>query len=418
MKVAVVGGGAAGVAATYRLSAKHTVILYERAPILGGHIRTVGRNARPNGPAADGFDPARPLEAGVVEFDRASFTHFTALMGELDVELRPAEIFTSLYRPDGAWHSPGLLKASPLGRRWKLRGLLRALPLGPRRWRFDRRARVADPATLRAQTMRDWLPPGPMGDWIRALMTYAWSTPYPETPSVGAAMGVPVQRQFMCDPLDWVTIVGGVYTWVERAIDRAQSQGAEVRCDTSVDAIHRRGDGITIESSNGTDHVDAVVLATSPGQIPKLLADPDAEERRRFGAWTDHETHTLVHRDRGFLDRRGVREPTAFDLFVEGERGGYNALLNHLCGYPRRDATLYGLSLGIDHLIDPAQVIHRQPHTAPRYTQPALLHRPEVIAHNGHRSTWVAGAWLGNGLHEGAIASAEAVARGLTRSGA
>ena len=44
--------------------------------------------------------------------------------------------------------------------------LLRALPLGPHRWRFDRRASGADPATLRGQTMRDWLPPGPMSDWI------------------------------------------------------------------------------------------------------------------------------------------------------------------------------------------------------------------------------------------------------------
>lgn len=419
MKVAVVGGGAAGVAATYLLSAQHAVTLYERAPILGGHIRTVGRNARPNGPAADGFDPARPLEAGVVEFDRVSFTHFTALMAELGVELRPVDIFTSLYRPDGAWHSPGLLRASARRRwaqgerSWALRGLLRALPLGPHRWRFDRQASGADPAALRGQTMRDWLPPGPMGDWIRALMTYAWSTPYPETPRVGAALGVPVQRHFLCDRLDWVTIVGGVYTWVERAIEWARSRGAEVRCATPVDAIHRRADGIAVESSAGADAFDAVVLATSPGQIPRLLADPDPDEQRRFGAWTDHDTHTLVHRDRGFLDRRGVVEPTAFDLFVDGERGGYNALLNHLCGYPRRDATRYGLALGIDHLIDPGQVIHRQPHTAPRYTQPALYHRPEVIAHNGHRRTWVAGAWLGNGLHEGAIASAAAVSRGL-----
>ncbi len=411
--IAIVGGGAAGIAACYLLAPAHRVTLYERAPILGGHIRTVGGNVAPNGPAASAFDPARPLEAGVVEFERSSFVCFTALMAELDVELRPVRLSTSLYRPDGAWHAPGLVRRARQPWPWRLRALAAGLPLVPARLRFDRRARAVDPAELRLQPMADWLPAGPLGDWIRALMTYAWSVPYAETRAVPAALGVPVQRHFLCDPLDWVRIVGGVSTWIDRAIERARGHGAQIRCATPVDAIRRTGDGITIESADGIARHDAVVLATSPGQIPRLLADPDGDEVRRFGALGDHETHTTVHADRGFLDARGVVEPTAFDLFVEGGRGGYNALLNDVCGYDRRAETRFGLSLGIDHLIDPARVIHRQPHIAPRYTVDALAHRDGIIAHNGHRQTWVAGAWLGDGLHEGAISSAARVAAAL-----
>ena len=35
MKIAIVGGGAAGVAACYLLAPAHRVTLYERAPLLG-----------------------------------------------------------------------------------------------------------------------------------------------------------------------------------------------------------------------------------------------------------------------------------------------------------------------------------------------------------------------------------------------
>lgn len=411
MKIAVVGGGAAGVAATHLLAPHHRVTLYEKAPILGGHIRTVGGNIAANGPAAAAFDPARPLEAGVVEFDRASFVYFTALMADLDVELRPVPVFTSLYRPDGAWHSPGLLRAADRPWPWRLRGIARALTLAAAHRRFDKRAAAADPRALDRQTMAEWLPPGPLGDWIRALMTYAWSVPYPETRAVPAAFALPVQRHFLCDALEWVRIVGGASTWIDRAVDRAERHGAEIRRSTAIDAICRSHDGIVIESSDGIWHHDAVVIATSPGQIRRLLADADGDERRRFGAWTDHDTHTLVHRDPGLFERRGVEAPTAFDLFVDDGRGGYNALLDDLCGYDRGAA--YGLSLGIDHLIEPARVIHRQSHRVPRYTVDAICHRRDVIEHNGHRKTWIAGAWLGDGLHEGAIASAARVAAAL-----
>lgn len=424
MRIAIVGGGAAGIAAAWLLAPAHAVTLFEAQPILGGHIRTVGGNVPANGPAADAFDPARPLEAGVVEFDRASFVHFTALMAALDVELRPVDIATSLYRPDGAWHSPGLIRRARQSWRWRLRAASNAAPLAPARVRFDRRARRATAEDLRHAPMADWLPSGPFGDWIRALMTYAWSVPYGETRAVPAALGVPVQRHFLCDPLDWVTIVGGVSTWIERAVRGAQAHGAVIHRETPVHAIYRCHDAIAddssddihairIESSVGPSHHDAVVLATSPGLIPRLLGDMDGDEVRRFGAWTDHQTHTLVHCDRGFLAARGVVEPTAFDLFVEDGRGGYNARLDALCGYPARGGPGFGLALGIDHLIDPARIIHRQPLLAPRYTVDAFAHRDAVIAHNGHRDTWVAGAWLGDGLHEGAIASAARVAERL-----
>lgn len=55
------------------------------------------------------------------------------------------------------------------------------------------------------------------------------------------------------------------------------------------------------------------------------------------------------------------------------------------------------------------KIIHRQQHNTPLYSVAAIRYRNEVVATNGENHTYHAGAYLGEGLHEGAISSAFAV---------
>ena len=92
--------------------------------------------------------------------------------------------------------------------------------------------------------------------------------------------------------------------------------------------------------------------------------------------------------------------------------GAYNAHLNRLCGAAGCGRE-YALSFGLEGEIDPETVVHRQRHLTPRYTVEAFQWRDEVVVDNGSHRTWHAGAWLGDGLTEGAITSGQRVAVGL-----
>ncbi len=99
-------------------------------------------------------------------------------------------------------------------------------------------------------------------------------------------------------------------------------------------------------------------------------------------------------------------------MFQNNTQGdcGYNAYLNRLYGIDAERYGHYSLAYNLDKQIDPHKVMHVQKHQTPFYSVEAMRHRHEVIATNGANHTFHAGAYLGNGLHEGAISSAYAVA--------
>jgi uncharacterized protein len=96
MKIAVIGGGASGMVSAYLLDRQgHHVTVFERQPMLGGHIRTLNKNVQPNQ-----ADCAEIIECGVLEFPTA-FTDFIALMKELNVELEPVSIGSGMFFNNG-----------------------------------------------------------------------------------------------------------------------------------------------------------------------------------------------------------------------------------------------------------------------------------------------------------------------------
>ena len=55
-------------------------------------------------------------------------------------------------------------------------------------------------------------------------------------------------------------------------------------------------------------------------------------------------------------------------------------------------------------------IVHIQNHHTPLYTTESFEYRDEIVETNGENNTYYVGAYLGDGLHEGAITSAFRVA--------
>lgn len=407
MNIAVVGGGTSGLVAAWLLGDRHGVTLFEADSVVGGNVRTLGGNV-----ARAGLPPSVRLDAGVIEFDRLHFPRFHALMAELGVEMRDVPATTGLFLADGrSFHAPDRLEREYPDRIGRGLETLRHVPLLLARRRFLARVAGRDEGDLVDRSLSDFLDADVFGTWVKLLVTYAYSIPACRAGDVGASLAVPMLRQFL-DSSEWTSVVGGTWTYVERILHGLR--GA-VRTDAPVSRVTRDPEGVLVSlPGQEPERFDAVVFAVTPDRILAILGDATEDERRRFEPWRVNEARTLVHSDTGLYARRGIRYYSEFDLFETGPgEGGYNAYLNRLCGVPDDAGIHYGLSLGIDDEIRSECVIHEQRHATPAYDVESLRSRAEIRAANGEGRTWYAGAWLGDGLQEGAVRSAEAVAVGL-----
>lgn len=151
------------------------------------------------------------------------------------------------------------------------------------------------------------------------------------------------------------------------------------------------------------------MFAAPPDQVMALLANPTDAETKRFSAWKGNHVTTTVHKGTSMYDNHGIQQPSEFDFFQTGGDWGYNACLNQLCGIP--SAQHHFRSFQLENLIAQDQIIHIQKHHTPLYATESFRYRDEVVATNGENNTYHAGAYLGDGLHEGAIISASRVAK-------
>ena len=158
---------------------------------------------------------------------------------------------------------------------------------------------------------------------------------------------------------------------------------------------------------------DKVILATTPGRVLSILGDASEDEVRRFGAWRCNQFRTIAHRDPELYEAYGTQTQAPCDYFLlpDQREFGYNTYINH--GYGLDRAVPYSFAFNLDQEIAPDKIIHTAEHLTPAYTVDALRYRKEVIETNGANHTFFVGAYLGNALHEGAIASANAASARL-----
>jgi uncharacterized protein len=236
---------------------------------------------------------------------------------------------------------------------------------------------------------------------------YSYSIPFPLIDNCPAELVIPTLRDDVF--VDWVRIKGGVYSYIQKIVDRLRG---EILLGVEVSAVRRTAVGVTVEIAGGKpQEFDKVVFATPPDQVLQLLVDPRSEEIRRFTAWQGNHIQTLLHNDLSMYAPYHITKGSEFDFFETDQQHGYwgyNANLNQLCGIS--SSVQNSLSFNLESLIAPHRILHIQQHHTPLYTVEAFRYRPEIIAANGEYHTYHVGAYLGDGLHEGAITSAIRVA--------
>jgi uncharacterized protein len=404
MRIAIIGGGASGMIAAYLLDRQgHKVTVFERQSVLGGHIRTLNKNIQHH------TNSSELLEAGVLEFP-VEFKNFLQLMQELEVPLEPVELGSGIFFQNGNhFLSPVMIEHNFHGlKKWiellHIDGLY-AQSLG-----LWLKTHLAQLKNLRGKSLSAYLnDESTPTTWIKLLTMYSYSMPYETIDDFPADLAIPALRRYVFS--NWFRIKGGVYSYIEKIIMRFSG---EIFLNTTITEVHRSNNAVQIQgnilgSHTFNRHFDQVIFATPPDQVLQMLADARPEEVRRFQAWKPNHITTILHRDYNLYAPHQIQQGSEFDFFQTESSWGYNAVLNQLCGITHDQ--ICSLAFNLKDQIDPAKIIHVQQHHTPFYDVESFRYRDEIITKNGEYNTYHVGAYLGDGLHEGAVTSAMSVAQ-------
>jgi predicted NAD/FAD-binding protein/DUF1365 family protein len=400
-RVAVVGSGVAGLTAAHVAAKSAHVTLFEADDRLGGHADT-HVVAGASGPLA--------IDTGFIVHNGRTYPTLLRLFAELGVATQESDMSMSVRDDASGLEWAGALGARGIFPTWRnvtRAGYLRMLAEIPR---FHRRARAllgstsstneTDETTLREFLREGGFSPYFVRHFMEPVVAAVWSCD-PEL-----SLDYPARYLFaflqhhgmlaIFGSPQWRTVTGGSREYVARV-----ARGLpEIRTGSKVTSVLETPTGVELTDGNGAvTTYDAVVIATHPSQALGMLAEPTADQRDVLGAMPYSPNTALLHTDVSLLPR------------AEGARASWNfrrptAALGHvtvtydLTRLQQLDTdTRYLVTLGGEHLVDPALVLERMEYEHPLYTPESVAAQRRLPSINTARVAF-AGAYHGWGFHE------------------
>jgi predicted NAD/FAD-binding protein len=411
LKIAVVGGGVAGIVCAYLLQQKHQVSLFEQNDYLGGHTNTIE--------IKDGPDAGLAVDTGFIVLNDRTYPLFQRFLKRLGVSTRDSEMSFGFQ-----CRQTGLVYAGN-----NFNGLFaqRRNLVSPRFYRFlveigrfCRQARedlacgMVPQITLGEYLQRSGYSCFMIDNYLLPMAAAIWSTPTMRTADFPAETFLRFFKNHgllsFRDRPQWKTVTGGSFTYV---MSFRNHFSGEIHLNAGVEKVFRTPEGVRLQFANGhSRHFDKVVIATHADQAFRLLGDANVDEQRLLSPWQYQRNHTVLHTDSGLLPAQKsawaawnfTREASASDhlpVFV-------TYYMNCLQGLQARQH--YCVTLNYSRDYRPETVIARFDYQHPQYTFASLATQADLPRLNGQRHSWFCGSYFGYGFHEDAVRSAVAVA--------
>jgi predicted NAD/FAD-binding protein len=409
MRIAVVGTGIAGMAAAYLLHSKHEITVYEKAPVTGGHTRTL---------TVQYDDREIPVDTGFIVFNHRNYPHLVGLFKHLGVETEKSDMSFGISVDGGAleWSAQSLL--SVFGQRSNFfRPSFYGMLLDMRKFFKEAPKVLGEETLITLGQLLDQLKMGrqfrdhfllPMGGAI-------WSCPTHTMLDFPAQTFVRFFQNHglltVSDQPQWYTVTGGSQEYMRKLTapfrDRIKTNCGAVR-------VVQKDKALEVEdASGGKGSFDHVILACHADEARALLEDSFAEERRLLGAFSYQENVAYLHRDAALMPKR--RSCWASWVYLsDGGKEPAIALsywMNNLQNIDHK----YPLFVTLNPVTPPAadKVFDMHTFTHPVFTKEAIEAQKRISGVQGKKNVWLCGAYTRYGFHEDALMSAVAVAKQL-----
>ena len=421
-KIAVIGSGISGLGCAYLLQRRHEVMVFEANDYAGGHTHTHSIALGSQNYLVD---------TGFIVFNPNHYPNFVRLLRELGVEDQPTLMgFGVKNERSGLEYN-----ATTIDQLFAQRSNL----LSPRFWQLirDLKRFYRTPHPLLA--LAD---PGPtVGEYLQSegySEIFAQDHLIPIASALWSSPGIGIEAfpakylaQFMANHHmlntdstrpSWRVVKGGSQSYTRALLAKLRQP---VRLSNPVYKVQRDTNGVSIESSQGTEQFDHVVFACHSDQALKMLAQPSEAERVILGALRFQANDVLLHTDTSIMPKRRKVWAAWNAHIAREEDSAQKCTVTYWMNLLQSiDAPVeFLVSLNCSDRIDPAKILKRLRYEHPIYTHEtvqAQKRRAEINgvapnAPNPHAPdslgrSFYCGAYWGFGFHEDGMRSAVDVA--------
>jgi predicted NAD/FAD-binding protein len=411
LRVAVVGGGVAGITAAYLLQQHHDVTLIEKNATIGGHTHTVL--------IPDGEDRGTPVDTGFIVLNDRTYPCFNRLLQQLQVPIQPSDMSFSYFSEDSGFQYASRDVNSLFAQRRNffdpgfLRLLLEIVRFNRVASRELRQNRL-DGLTLGAFLERFRFGPRFRDQYILPMAAAIWSSPDAEVADFPMATFARFFQNHglltVRDQPQWYVVKGGSHTYVKAFMARFSGT---LQPAAPVAGIRRSQAAVTVRLADGSQaSYDHVVIAAHADEAFRLLDDPSEDEKRLLGPWRYSTNRVVLHTDPGFMPSN----PRAWASWNYTREAGAPpqapvTLTYHMNRLQRLQTRQdYFVTLNPGRQIADRHAIKRLTYTHPMFTFATLETQSGLSRLVNRERTSYCGSYFGYGFHEDAVQAAVRVA--------
>lgn len=412
MRIAVIGSGISGLAASYLLSPHYETHLFENSNRIGGHSHTVD---------ATTSDGNIPVDTGFIVYNSLNYPNLVGLFAHLGIQTENTDMSFGISVGEGRCEYEG-----------SLRGLM-AQPsnlLKISYWsmiidlvRFYKTAVGKVNAGPENETLGEFIKREKYGkpfinDHLLPMAAAIWSCPAETMMAFPARSFIQFMDNhqllnFITRP-QWRTVTGGSRQYVNKII---ASLGDRIHPSTNITSLRREAGGVMLSiEGQGDVYFDYVVMAAHADQSLGLISDASEDEKRVIGAFDFQPNRVILHSDERLMPKRKAAWASWSYLKSDGaEEGGSDLCvtywMNRLQNLKTKQPLLVTLNPTIEPNPDLVQGSYLYDH--PVFDDKAIKAQTELPDLQGQNGLYFCGAWTRYGFHEDGLMSAVAVAKSL-----
>jgi predicted NAD/FAD-binding protein len=412
MKIAIIGSGISGLTSAYYLHQNHQIKIFEANNYIGGHTNThhIIRNNK------DYF-----VDTGFIVFNKKTYPLFIKLLEEIGVKYNKTSMSFSVSCQKSGLEYNGTNLDSLFADRLNLlrpsfylfiKGILD----------FNKKARdfLKNPSDISLKQFFDELQirDAVLKNYLVPMVAAVWSTDPNDVMNLPAKFILSFFDNHGFLEIDqrpqWYVIDGGSHSYVKKLIKGFEQN---IFLNTPVQSIKRENNQVVIQSAQGEEIFDAVILATHSDISLKILNDASKLEKDILGAIPYTQNPTYLHQDRSFLPKRKKAWASWNYLLPKSKSNGATVTYNMNILQNIEEKELFNVTLNPTTSIQENSILKSLNYEHPLFTLEGMKAQARWHEISGKNNTYFCGAYWRNGFHEDGVFSAMRVVEQVEKNG-